>query len=501
MGPPVSVLNWLTGTQKPKTSNRRQTLIRPRKFNCNENTGAANPEAACSLAARTPRKLVQRESRKPVGVWDRLSQFSFVRDWHIKCACQRRLGGRQQKALKVWNAEEQACAATMKLKGIRKRFKAGTQTAKGLGCGNSDWNIGGSGWQAFVYPSERGDAGGDFKHEPAQQPYPKKHVDEIEDSTTCSNHWTSSQQADRIEFKPENRSGCGTACLGSHLFAWHTKTQTPNRWQTLFRKRKLNCDGRAVAASPWTKERQRRSTKIFLQRSLTSQTSGSRRHAGSSLECRRHEAHEERGGEWQPWSPKRSRARGDVLGATELQNTKTRVHGPKDAGMMLNQQDRVDFKPWNRSGYKNSSPKPKPRTGSKPWFVNASSTATKTLGQQALRPHACWLLANLSNVRLEHKWGAGQPADSSNWKKGCICGGLWLSNCEGSCSRQKTGPGSHKAERDRDAMQSRNGDRKRIGLRQLRLKYQWQRLACLRVPKGLGGMWGGDCKPEPAQGF
>ena len=99
MGPPVSVLNWLTGTQKPKTSNRRQTLIRPRKFNCNENTGAANPEAACSLAARTPRKLVQRESRKPVGVWDRLSQFSFVRLTYQVCVS-KKIGGATAESLK-----------------------------------------------------------------------------------------------------------------------------------------------------------------------------------------------------------------------------------------------------------------------------------------------------------------------------------------------------------------------------------------------------------------
>ena len=51
-----------------------QTLIRPRKFNCNE----TRDKPACSFAARMPRKLVQRESRKQVGVWDRLSQFSFV---------------------------------------------------------------------------------------------------------------------------------------------------------------------------------------------------------------------------------------------------------------------------------------------------------------------------------------------------------------------------------------------------------------------------------------
>ena len=37
------------------------------QVHCNENTGAASPEAACLLAARTPRNLVQRETRKQVG--------------------------------------------------------------------------------------------------------------------------------------------------------------------------------------------------------------------------------------------------------------------------------------------------------------------------------------------------------------------------------------------------------------------------------------------------
>ena len=69
MRPRVSVLICLTSSPRPKTPNRQQTLIRQRKFNCNENTGAASPEAACLLAARTPRKLVQREIRKQVRCW------------------------------------------------------------------------------------------------------------------------------------------------------------------------------------------------------------------------------------------------------------------------------------------------------------------------------------------------------------------------------------------------------------------------------------------------
>ena len=75
-------------------------------------------------------------------------------------------------------------------------------------------------------------------------------------------------------------------------------------------------------------------------------------------------------------------------------------------------------------------------------------------------------------------------------EKGFICGGL--SNCEGSCSCQKTGPGSHKAERDRDAVQSRNLDRKRISV-----------AAVSKPPctEGTGGDVGEDCKSSPAQGL
>ena len=35
-------------------------------------------------------------------------------------------------------------------------------------------------------------------------------------------------QVDRLEPKPENWSGCGTACLSSQLFDWHTKTPNPD---------------------------------------------------------------------------------------------------------------------------------------------------------------------------------------------------------------------------------------------------------------------------------
>ena len=57
---------------------------------------------------------------------------------------------------------------------------------------------------------------------------------------------------------------------------------------------------------------------------------------------------------------------------------------------------------------------------------------------------------------------------------------------------------NHEAKRDREAIQSRNVDRKRIGLWQLRLKYRGERLASRCVPKG-AGRCGGDFKHEPAQ--
>ena len=93
---------------------------------------------------------------------------------------------------------------------------------------------------------------------------------------------------------------------------------------------------------------------------------------------------------------------------------------------MLNQQDRVDFKletgPDMRPGVSvliclTSSPKPKTPNPQQTLIRQCKLTATKTREQQALRPHACWLLArlaNLSNVRLENNWGVGQPADGSN---------------------------------------------------------------------------------------
>ena len=120
----------------------------------------------------------------------------------------------------------------------------------------------------------------------------------------------------------------------------------PTRWQTLIRKWKLSCDERAVqqAHEPsndnvWAL--------TFLLRSLTSQSAGwglrwkrplqqteQLCHACSSLQCRRHETHEERCEEWQPWgSPKWTRvgrrcSGGD--GAAKSQNAGPLTLGCRD---------------------------------------------------------------------------------------------------------------------------------------------------------------------------
>ena len=63
-------------------------------------------------------------------------------------------------------------------------------------------------------------------------------------------------------------------------------------------------------------------------------------------------------------------------------------------------------------------------------------------------------LTDISSVRVKEDWGATAAS-----LKGLKCRGASLRR-------------NHEAERDREAIQSRNADRKRIGLWQLRLKYR-----------------------------
>ena len=166
-----------------------------------------------------------------MGVWDRLSQFSFVRLTYQVCVS-KKIGEATAASLKGLKCRGASLRRNHEAERDQEAIQSQKADRKRIGLWQLRLKYRRQRLASLCVPKRAGRCGGgDFKlkHEPAQQPYPKKHVDEIEDSTTCSNHWTSSQQADRVEFKRENRSGCGTACLASHLFAWHTKTQTPNR--------------------------------------------------------------------------------------------------------------------------------------------------------------------------------------------------------------------------------------------------------------------------------